>query len=103
MQRSLEGETGGFGINNRAVFFFMNSCWFPFAEEELSFKCKKCGEMFFSNNDRMFHMIEKHKECQDIVTCHMCVHIAPNKHALRRHFLRMHPRNEFRNFSIIPI
>lgn len=60
-------------------------------EEELSFKCKRCGEMFFSNTDRMVHMMEMHKECQDIVTCHICAHIAPNKHALRRHFLRMHP------------
>ena len=60
--------------------------------EELSYKCNVCGELFWSVAERTVHIAQSHKEeGENMSKCHICQHISPNRHALRRHFQRMHP------------
>ena len=60
--------------------------------EELSYKCSLCGDLFWSIAERTVHIAENHKEASEqLEKCQVCGHISPNRHALRRHFQRMHP------------
>ena len=60
--------------------------------EELSYKCSLCGDLFWSIAERTLHIAENHKEASEqLEKCHICGHISPNRHALKRHFQRMHP------------
>ena len=60
--------------------------------EELSYKCNLCGDLFWSIAERTVHIAENHKEASEqLEKCQICGHISPNRHALRRHFQRMHP------------
>ena len=60
--------------------------------EELSYKCSLCGDLFWSIAERTVHIAENHKEASEqLEKCQICGHISPNRHALRRHFQRMHP------------
>ena len=60
--------------------------------EELSYKCKVCHKLFWSIYDRTKHIADNHREeSENLEKCFICQHISPNKHALRRHFQRMHP------------
>ena len=69
--------------------------------EELSYKCKICNELFWSIAERTVHIAENHKEAsENLEKCFICFHISPNRHALRRHFQRMHPNEPlFENVS----
>jgi len=69
--------------------------------EELSYKCKVCNKLFWSISDRTKHIADNHKEeSENLEKCFICLHISPNKHALRRHFQRMHPNEPlFENVS----
>jgi len=72
-----------------------------YINDELSYKCKFCEEMFWSVSERTKHVADKHKEANgDLEKCFVCFHISPNRHALRRHFQRMHPQEPlFENVS----
>jgi len=69
--------------------------------EELSYKCKICNQLFWSIAERTEHIAESHKEAsENLEKCFICFHISPNRHALRRHFQRMHPNEPlFENVS----
>ena len=60
--------------------------------EELSYKCKHCGDLFWSIAERTKHISGNHPDASAALEkCFLCLHISPNRHALRRHFQRMHP------------
>lgn len=69
--------------------------------DELSYKCKICNKLFWSIAERTVHIAENHKEAsENLEKCFICFHISPNRHALRRHFQRMHPKEPlFENVS----
>ena len=52
--------------------------------EELSYKCGVCGELFWSIHERTVHISQTHKEeSGNLSKCKVCDHISPNRHALR--------------------
>ena len=74
------------------LLYFRNSHKKTLLNEELSYKCSVCNELFWSIAERSVHIAENHKEAsENLEKCQICAHISPNRHALRRHFQRMHP------------
>ena len=64
--------------------------------EELSYTCKICGQLFWSIAERTKHISVNHPAASaTLEKCFLCLHISPNRHALRRHFQRMHPNQPF--------
>ena len=67
------------------IFFIQrNSHKKTLLNEELSYKCAICGDLFWSIAERTVHIAETHKEASEsLEKCHICGHISPNRHALR--------------------
>ena len=68
--------------------------------EKLGHKCEHCDKILWSQNDRMTHVNNEHKNVKS-VRCPLCPFVTSTKLSIKKHFKRLHPNDHhFEDVSV---